>query len=174
MMKRSRLFVVMMVLVVLASLLSMAAPAAASSPACTGTIVQVALCVNQQSGEFSTLIAALQAAGLVDALNGGGQFTVFAPTDAAFARLGLNKNNVGSLDKATLTNILLYHVASGEVFSKDLRRVQFVKMLNNQYTLVIKVPRAIYVNRAKVVLGDVDASNGVIHVIDRVLMPPRH
>lgn len=65
-------------------------------------------------------------------------------------------------------------MASGEVFSKDLRRVQFVKMLNNQYTLVIKVPRAIYVNRAKVVLGDVDASNGVIHVIDRVLMPPRH
>jgi uncharacterized surface protein with fasciclin (FAS1) repeats len=163
-----------MVIAVLVGMLSVAAPAAASSPECTGTIVQVALCVNEQTGEFSTLIAALQAAGLVDTLNGSGQFTVFAPTDAAFAYLGLNKDNVGDLDTATLTNILLYHVTAGEIFSTDLRRIQFVKMLNDQYTRVLKFPRVIYVNRSKVVLGDVDASNGVIHVIDCVLVPRRH
>ncbi len=147
-------------------------------PACAGTIVEIALCVNGQTGEFDTLIAALSTAGLVDALNGHGQFTVFAPTDAAFSRLGLHPANIGSVPLATLTDILLYHVAPGERFAKDFGRRQYVTMLNGDQIQVNRSRSKIFVKfedgRARVVAGDIDATNGVIHVINRVLLPPDH
>lgn len=182
-MKRFRLIVFALLMVGVFSL-AITIPAMAddddddskSPPACSGTIVQIALCVNGQTGEFDTLIAALSTAGLVDALNAHGQFTVFAPTDAAFTRLGLTPANIGSVPPATLTNILLYHVASGERFAKDFRRRQNVTMLNGDKILVYRSNRNILIKfddgRARVVAGDIDATNGVIHVIDRVLLPP--
>jgi uncharacterized surface protein with fasciclin (FAS1) repeats len=134
-MRRSKWLLLSCLLVTVFSVVALAPVAAhrtqpPAPPSCTGTIVQIALCVNGQSGEFDTLIAALSSAGLVNALNGQGQFTVFAPTDEAFAKLGLTAANVDNLDTATLSNILLYHVASGERFAKDFRRRQSVKMLN--------------------------------------------
>jgi uncharacterized surface protein with fasciclin (FAS1) repeats len=153
---------------------SAAAPAQAG---CSGAIVAVAVCVNQQTGEFDTLIAALSTAGLVDALNGGGQFTVFAPTDAAFAKLGITPQNVGTLDVKVLSNILLYHVAAGERFANSFTRPTFLKMLNNKYTLVYRFFNRVFVAHsrgiARVVAGNMDATNGVIHVVDQVLIPPR-
>ncbi len=135
------------------------------------TIVGVALSVNQQNGEFSTLIAALQAAGLVNALNGRGQYTVFAPTDAAFAKLGYTAANIGSLPKATLTNILLYHVAHGRRPASDLINASRIRMLNGQFAGLSLMGSTLYVNSSAVVMPDVFASNGVIHVIDTVLLP---
>lgn len=177
-MRHSKWLLLSFVLVAALSLV-VVAPIAAKSPAtappCTGTIVQIALCVNGQSGEFDTLIAALSSAGLVNALNGQGQFTVFAPTDEAFAKLGLTAANIGNLDTATLSNILLYHVASGERFAKDFRRRQSVKMLNGDKIQVYRTYRTIVIRHeggtSRVVAGDIDATNGVIHVINRVLLP---
>lgn len=147
-------------------------PVKAAPAARTGnTIVEVALAVNAKTGEFSTLIAALKAAGLVDALNGKGQFTVFAPTDAAFAKLGLNASNIGTLPKATLTNILLYHVAHGSRYSGDVVSSTQIRMLNKEFTKISLSGGSVYINNAKIITVDVPASNGVIHIIDSVLLP---
>ena len=146
-------------------------PAKAAPQAPSNTIVGVALSVNAKTGEFSTLIAALKAAGLVDALNGKGQYTVFAPTDAAFAKLGLNASNVGSLPKATLTNILLYHVAHGSRYASDVVSETQIRMLNGKFTTISLQGGAAYINNAKIIAVNVAASNGVIHVIDSVLLP---
>lgn len=140
------------------------------------TIVEIALSVNAQTGEFSTLIAALSSAGLVDALNGRGQFTVFAPTDAAFAALGLNAGNIGSLDTATLTDILLYHVSRGRNFSDAVLDKQRIRMMNGDFTFVTVNADGAFINDSQLLaaagLIDIAASNGVIHVIDAVLLPP--
>ncbi len=142
---------------------------AKSEPA--NTIVDIALAVNAESGEFSTLIAALSSAGLVGALDGKGQYTVFAPTDAAFAKLGLDASNIGSLDKATLTNILLYHVAKGERLSGDVVSADRIRMMNKGFTFVSMMDGSYYINSSKILSVDIMASNGVIHVIDTVLLP---
>lgn len=158
----------LMIAVVLAVLVALfAAPAAAQQP----TIVEIALAVNAESGEFSTLIAALSSAGLVDALNGKGQFTVFAPTDAAFAKLGLDASNIGSLDKTTLTNILLYHVARGNRPASDVVSANRIRMMNKGFTFVSVNDEGAFINSSKIVTTDIFASNGVIHIIDTVLMP---
>lgn len=135
------------------------------------TIVAVAVSINAKTGEFSTLIAALKAAGLVNTLNGHGQYTVFAPTDAAFAKLGLNASNVGTLPKATLTNILLYHVAHGSRYASDVVSSTQIRMLNKEFTKVSTHNGSVYINNARIIAVNVPASNGVIHVIDTVLMP---
>lgn len=140
---------------------------AASQP----TIVEIALSVNSQTGEFSTLIAAVQAAGLVDVLNGKRQFTVFAPTDAAFAKLNLNAGNVGSLPKDVLTNILLFHVAPGERFASDVVSASKVRMMNKSFAAVEVNDMGAYIDGAKIIATNIDASNGVIHVIDTVMQP---
>jgi uncharacterized surface protein with fasciclin (FAS1) repeats len=157
------------VVIALALVMVSASPAAAKSS--EPTIVGVALAVNGQTGEFSTLIAALQAADLVDALNGKGQFTVFAPTDAAFAKLGLNAGNIGSLPKGDLTNILLYHVARGERVAADVVSASRIRMLNKGFVKVSVGPEGAFVNSSKIIATDVQASNGVIHIIDTVLLP---
>jgi uncharacterized surface protein with fasciclin (FAS1) repeats len=156
-------------LAILAFSFAFVAPVQAATS--TNTIVGVALAVNAKTGEFSTLIAALKAAGLVDALNGKKQFTVFAPTDAAFAKLGYNASNIGTLPKATLTNILLYHVAHGSRYSGDVVSSTQIRMLNGSFTKVSLVNGAAFINSSKIISVDNAASNGVIHIIDTVLLP---
>jgi uncharacterized surface protein with fasciclin (FAS1) repeats len=146
------------------------------------TIVDIALAVNaatatdENPGEFSTLIAALDAAGLVSALDGKRQFTVFAPTDAAFAKLGLNAENIGTLDIDFLTNVLLYHVAPGNRPAEDVVESTKIRMLNKQFAAVeIGEPvngLGVYVGGSEILDVDIFASNGVIHIVDSVLLPP--
>ena len=127
------------------------------------------------AGSFTTLVAAVQAAGLEGALRGEGPFTVFAPTDEAFANLpaGFVAQLLQPRNQVKLQELLLYHVAAGETFSGQLRRVQFVPTLSEKYLWVRKLWNGtVKVNNARVIAADVDASNGVIHVIDKVIMPP--
>jgi uncharacterized surface protein with fasciclin (FAS1) repeats len=136
------------------------------------TIVEAALAANAETGEFSTLIAALQAAGLVDALNGRKQYTVFAPTDEAFAKLGLNADNIGTaLPVEDLTNILLYHVTRGNRLSQSVVGAREIAMLNGDKTAPSVRDDVAYLNDSKIVAADLRARNGVIHVIDTVLLP---
>ena len=130
------------------------------------TIVQTAI----DAGNFTTLVAAVKAAGLVDTLNGTGPFTVFAPTDDAFAKLP--KETVEELlkDKDGLTKILTYHVVSGKVMAKDVMTMEEAKTLQGE-DITIDSSDGVMVNNAKVIKADIECSNGVIHVIDTVLMP---
>jgi uncharacterized surface protein with fasciclin (FAS1) repeats len=147
------------------------ADAAALRTAKSPTVVDVALSVNAQTGEFSTLIAAVLAADLADALSAVGQRTVFAPTDAAFAAIGLDATTVGSLPKDALTDILLYHVANGRRLAEDVVSSDRIRMLNGDFTRIRVENGAAYIDDAEIVTTDVLASNGVIHVIDTVLLP---
>jgi len=148
------------------------AEAPAPAPAVeTADIVDTAV----SAGSFSTLIAAVQAAGLESTLRGAGPFTVFAPTDAAFAALpaGTVEELLKPENKEQLTAILTYHVLPGEVMSSAIAG-QTLEPATVQGATV-KVDGAgggVMVNDARVVTADVDASNGVIHVIDKVIMPP--
>lgn len=125
------------------------------------------------NGNFKTLAKLLQAADLVDALNGAGPFTVFAPTDAAFAKL--DKATVDSLlkpeNKAQLQNVLKYHVVSGRVFSPDALKAGTAKTLQGQNVQIKVEGGKAMINNAQLVTTDIDASNGVIHVIDTVILP---
>ena len=120
--------------------------------------------------QFSTLVTAIKAAGLVDTLKGAGPFTVFAPTNAAFAKIPKKKLNAVLADKALLTKILTYHVVSGKVMSTDLKAGPVKTVEGSNAT--IKLSPAPMVGNAKIIKADIAASNGVIHVIDTVLMPP--
>jgi transforming growth factor-beta-induced protein len=137
------------------------------------TIVETALAVNAQSGEFSQLIAAVQRAGLVDVLNGNRQFTVFAPTDAAFEQLyaTLGVSGINDIPLPTLKAVLLYHVAPGERFSGDVLSSDRIRTLSKGFLVPSVHDGSAWVNDARIVAADVDASNGVIHVIDTVLLP---
>jgi uncharacterized surface protein with fasciclin (FAS1) repeats len=135
------------------------------------TIVDVAVMVYAETGEFSTLIAAVVAADLVDALSAVGQRTVFAPTDAAFAELGLDSGNIGELPVDVLTDILLYHVAPGRRYAADVVSSTRIRMSNGGFTTIRLEGGEAYVNGSQIVLTDVEATNGVIHVIDAVLLP---
>ena len=148
-----------------------AQPVAARAPG--PTIVETALAVNAQSGEFDSLIAAVVRAGLVDTLNGNRQFTVFAPTDAAFADLfkALGVTSVDQIPVDVLRSVLLYHVAPGERFSGDVVASTRVRTVSKGFLFPSVAGGNAYVNDAQIVMADVDASNGVIHVIDAVLLP---
>lgn len=131
------------------------------------TIVQIA----QGNEDFETLVAALDAAGLVDDLSGPGPFTVFAPTDAAFALLDpCLLEQLLTSDVETLRQILLYHVVSGEFLSSDLFDGQRITTLQGEEVVV--TIGCIWINNALVIIEDIQACNGVIHVIDAVLIPP--
>jgi len=124
-----------------------------------------------ESGDFTTLAKALTETGLVEALKGEGPFTVFAPTDEAFAKLP--KGTIESLlkDKETLKTILLYHVVAGEVTSKEVVDLTKAETLAGK-NVKIKVNKgSVMINDSKVIGADIMASNGVIHVIDTVLIP---
>lgn len=141
-------------------------------PAEAPTVVDVALAVNGETGEFSTLIAAVVAVDLVDALSARGQRTVFAPTDAAFAELGLNAGNIaGALDRETLTEILLYHVAPGRRAAQSVVNARQIRMLNGGFNDIWVDETGAYIGGAQIVQTDVEAINGIIHVIDAVLLP---
>jgi len=125
------------------------------------------------AGSFTTLVAAVTAAGLVETLKGAGPFTVFAPTDAAFAALpeGTVAELVKPENKAKLTSILTLHVMSGAVHAADISGKTLHPATVNGETLVVDGTHGVTVNGANVVTADIACTNGVIHVIDAVLMP---
>jgi transforming growth factor-beta-induced protein len=122
-------------------------------------------------GRFETLVAALQAAGLAETLAGEGDFTVFAPTDDAFAMLPEGTVEALLEDIPALTDILLYHVVDGAVMAEDVVMLDEAKTLNGRYVDIRVEDGMVYVNDAQVIITDIEASNGVIHVIDTVLLP---
>jgi uncharacterized surface protein with fasciclin (FAS1) repeats len=126
------------------------------------------------AGQFKTLAAALNAAGLVDTLKGPGPFTVFAPTDAAFAKLpaGTVENLLKPENKAQLTAVLTYHVVPGTVMASDVVKLKQAKTVNGQPVNVKTQGQVVMINEASVTATDIKASNGVIHVIDSVILPP--
>jgi uncharacterized surface protein with fasciclin (FAS1) repeats len=126
------------------------------------------------AGQFKTLAAALTAAGLVDTLKGPGPFTVFAPTDAAFAKLpaGTVDTLLKPESKAKLTAILTYHVVAGKVMAADVVKLKETKTVNGAMVAVKVDGGNVMINNAKVTTADIEASNGVIHVIETVLLPP--
>jgi uncharacterized surface protein with fasciclin (FAS1) repeats len=145
------------------------APTEAPAPAAPGTIVDVAT----EAGSFGTLLAAVEAAGLVDTLLGEGPFTVFAPTDDAFAKLP--EGTVESLlnDIPALTDILLYHVVAGEVLAADVVNLESATSVQGSDIAISVDGGNVFLNgEAQVVATDIAASNGVIHVIDTVILPP--
>ena len=125
------------------------------------------------AGSFNTLAKALQAAGLVDTLKSKGPFTVFAPTDAAFAKLpaGTLEDLLKPENKQKLTEILTYHVVAGKVAAADVTKLKNAKTVNGKSVRISAAGGAVMVDGAKVVKADVMASNGIIHVIDSVILP---
>jgi len=180
-MKRFSMFAVLLVIASLA--LAACAPAATPAPTATpmpdptatpepmlSDIVDTAVA----DGRFTTLVAAVQAAELVDTLKGEGPFTVFAPTDDAFA--ALPEGTLDSLllpeNKQALTDILLYHVVSGKVMAADVTALtSATTVLGKDVTVKVDMGN-VYINEAQVVITDIATSNGVIHVINAVLLPP--
>jgi len=128
--------------------------------------------VASSAGSFNTLVAAVKAAGLVETLQGPGPFTVFAPTDEAFAKLpkGTLEDLLKPENKAKLAGILTYHVVPGKVMAADVKTMK-AKTANGQSLDVKVADGAVTVDNAKVIKTDVAASNGVIHVIDTVVLP---
>jgi uncharacterized surface protein with fasciclin (FAS1) repeats len=121
------------------------------------------------AGNFKTLVAAVQAAGLVETLKGKGPFTVFAPTDEAFAKIPKADLDALLKDKAKLTAVLTYHVVPGKVMAKDVKAGSVKTVQGGMLT--VATTGGVMVNNAKVIKTDIETSNGVIHVIDTVVMP---
>lgn len=119
---------------------------------------------------FTTLVAAIEAAGLEETLNTDGPYTVFAPTDEAFARLPEGALAALLADKDALTQVLLYHVTSGSVYAEDVVDLRAARTLNGA-KVAINLDNGVQINNANVIKTDVEARNGVIHVIDTVLIP---
>ena len=135
----------------------------------TADIVDTAIA----AGDFSTLVTAVQAAGLEDTLRGPGPFTVFAPTDAAFAALPAGTLEALLADPEALADILLYHVVSGEVLAADVVGLNSATAANGDDISIAVVDGTVVLNgSANVTATDIMASNGVIHVIDAVILPP--
>lgn len=153
---------------VLAAALVVAPVASASAQAMQKDIVTTAV----EAGSFKTLAAALTAAGLVSTLQGPGPFTVFAPTDAAFAKLPAGTVEALLKDKAKLAAILTYHVVAGRVEAKDVVKLSTANTVNGAPIAIKVVNGKVMINAATVTTADVQASNGVIHIIDTVILPP--
>ena len=122
------------------------------------------------AGSFNTLATALTEAGLIDTLKGPGPFTVFAPTDEAFAKLPEDQLNAILADKELLTSILTYHVVPGKVMAQDVAGLNSAATVQGQ-SVQISTASGVMIDNANVVKTDIEASNGVIHVIDTVLVP---
>jgi uncharacterized surface protein with fasciclin (FAS1) repeats len=147
------------------SLIALALTAGLSVSAFAADIVDTAV----KAGSFNTLVTAVKAAGLVDTLKGPGPFTVFAPTDAAFAKIPKADLDKLLADKAALTKVLTYHVVPGKVMAKDVKAGKVKTVQGGEIT--IATTGGVTVDGAKVTATDVAADNGVIHVIDTVIMP---
>jgi uncharacterized surface protein with fasciclin (FAS1) repeats len=130
------------------------------------TIVDVAV----QAGKFNTLVQAVQAAGLVETLSGEGPFTVFAPTDEAFAQIPQETLQAVLADKEKLTAILTYHVVPGRLMAADVVRSTQLQTVQGQ-SITVSTEGGVRVDDANVIQTDIEADNGVIHVIDKVIMP---
>jgi uncharacterized surface protein with fasciclin (FAS1) repeats len=154
--------------VVMASLLSLNAVAGPKA-APTKDLVDTAVA----AGSFKTLAAALQAAGLIDTLKGPGPFTVFAPTDEAFAKLpaGTVEDLLKPENKDKLVAVLTYHVVPGNVTAAQVSKMSSAKTVNGQMLTIRANGGAVMVDNAKVVKADILCSNGVIHVVDSVILP---
>jgi uncharacterized surface protein with fasciclin (FAS1) repeats len=165
-----------------AALLLALSSAAEAGQTCTKTAVAAVAQKNEtkmdivdtavKAGSFKTLAAALKAAGLVDTLKGKGPFTVFAPTDEAFAKLpaGTVETLLKPENKDKLVAILTYHVVAGNVKAADVVKLESAKTVQGQ-TVTIDAADGVKINNAKVVKADIECGNGVIHVIDTVLLP---
>jgi len=147
----------------IAPVASMASATRAAKP----NIVQTAVA----AGQFKTLVKLVKQAGLAGALQGKGPFTVFAPTDAAFAKVPKATLAALAKDKAKLRAVLLYHVAKGELTAAKVVKMRSIKTLNGQSLKVRVNHGTVTVGGARVVKADIGASNGVIHVINQVLIP---
>ena len=147
---------------------SLAAGAATARPAAGQNIVQTAAA----AGQFKTLAQLLKRAGLVSALEQPGPYTVFAPTDAAFAKVPKQTLSALLADKAKLKAVLLYHVVAGKVTAADVVKLSSAKTLEGAKVRIRVAGANVFVNSAKVTKADVMAGNGVIHVVNRVLIPP--
>lgn len=132
------------------------------------TIVDIAVA----DGRFTTLVTAVQAAGLAETLAGEGPFTVFAPTDEAFAALPAGTVEALLGDIPQLTDILLYHVVSGEVLAADVLELDTAETLQGQSLDFVVDGNVVKIGDVQIIITDIQASNGVIHVIDGVLLPP--
>ena len=153
-------------LIGLMSLLAFGAPVMAQEQ----TIVEIAV----GNPDFSTLVAAVTEAGLVDTLNSEGPFTVFAPTNAAFDALGADAVASVLADKELLTSILTYHVVAGKVLAADVVNLTTATTVQGSDISISVKDGKVYLNDTiEVIMTDIEASNGVIHVIDGVLMPPQ-
>ena len=168
-----RKYLIVSILLSCMALVSVAASAASKCDAEDMTIADVAA----KSKDLSTLVTALKAAGLVDALKKPGPFTVFAPTNDAFAKIP--KNEFDALlkpeNKEKLKAVLLYHAIKGKVMAADVLKMKSPSMVPTLQGEKIKITHSdmgVMVNKAKVTKADVKASNGVIHVINQVIMPP--
>jgi len=151
------------------AIVAVAAPAATNTPtAAKRNLVQTAAA----AGQFKTLVSLVKQAGLAKTLSGKTRFTVFAPTDAAFAKVPKATLDQLAADKAKLRAVLLYHVVSGRVMAAQVAKLRSAKTLNGATVRIRVSGGMVYVNGARVVKANVSASNGVIHVINRVLIPP--
>lgn len=148
------------------TLVAAIAVSALSTPALAKDIVQTA----QDNGSFNTLVVALKEASLVETLKGKGPFTVFAPTDAAFAKIPKDQLDALLKDKPKLTKVLTYHVVPGMVLAKDVKP-GMVKTVEGQSITIKAEGGKVMADNATVTMTDVKADNGVIHVIDTVIMP---
>ena len=159
----------MKTLVLSAAVATMALTTASTASAQGKDIVDTAVA----AGQFKTLAAALQAAGLVETLKGAGPFTVFAPTDEAFAKLpkGTVEDLLKPENKAKLTAILTYHVVAGKVMAADVTKLTQAKTVQGGSVRVSTMGGGVMIDAAHVAKTDIATSNGVIHVIDTVLMP---
>jgi uncharacterized surface protein with fasciclin (FAS1) repeats len=149
------------------SALAPAASMASAKPAAKPNIVQTAVA----AGQFKTLVKLVKQAGLAGALQGKGPLTVFAPTDAAFAKVPKATLRALAKDKAKLRAVLLYHVAKGKLTAAKIVKLRSIKTLNGQSLKVRVNHGTVTIGGARVVKADIGASNGVIHVINKVLIP---
>jgi uncharacterized surface protein with fasciclin (FAS1) repeats len=133
----------------------------------TMNIVEVAA----SSGSFNTLVQAIEAAGLVETLTGEGPFTVFAPTDEAFAQIPSSDLQALLADKEALTRVLTYHVVPGKVYAKDVVGLSSAESVNGKSLTIEVADGKVMINDATVVTTDIEATNGLIHVIDKVILP---
>ena len=156
------------ILVVAAALVGSTAATAPAQPRQSRDVVQTAVA----AGQFKTLARLLTRAGLVGALEKPGPYTVFAPTDAAFAKVPRQTLDALLADKAKLKAVLLYHVVSGKVVAADVVKLSSARTLEGKRVRIKVAGTNVFVNTAKVTKPNVMASNGVIHVVNRVLIPP--
>ena len=154
------------------TLIALATASLVALPALAGSMKKDIVDTAVNAGDFSTLVAAVEAAGLVDTLKGDGPFTVFAPTDEAFAALpeGTVENLLKPENKDQLVAILTYHVVPGKVMSRDLSDDMAATTVQGS-DVMIDLDNGVMVDEATVVAADIETSNGVIHVIDKVILP---